>query len=43
VTRHRDGTVVRRAVTVQPGELVEARLAEGRLLCTVDEVSGTTE
>jgi len=40
VTRHRDRTVVRRAVTVQPGEQVEARLSEGRLLCTVDEVTG---
>ena len=40
VTRHRDGTVVRRAVTVQPGEQVEARLTEGLLLCTVDEVTG---
>ncbi|MGD2137525.1 MAG: exodeoxyribonuclease VII large subunit [Gammaproteobacteria bacterium] len=38
VSRHRDGRVVRRAAMVEGGERIEARLAAGRLLCTVDEV-----
>lgn len=37
VTRS-DGSVLRRAVEVQAGEQVVARLAEGRLLCRVDDV-----
>jgi exodeoxyribonuclease VII large subunit len=38
VTRQRDGQIVRQAVLVEAGEQVEARLADGRLLCTVDEI-----
>ncbi len=37
VTRS-DGSVLRRAVDVQTGEHVVARLAEGQLLCRVDDV-----
>jgi exodeoxyribonuclease VII large subunit len=37
VTRS-DGSVLRRAVDVQTGEQVVARLAEGQLLCRVDDV-----
>ncbi len=38
VTRAQDRSIVRTAATVKPGEQVEARLAKGQLLCTVDEV-----
>ena len=37
VTRQRDGHVLQQATSVEPGEQVTARLAQGRLLCTVDE------
>ncbi|HYQ71757.1 MAG TPA: exodeoxyribonuclease VII large subunit, partial [Gammaproteobacteria bacterium] len=39
VTRQQDGRILHAAAGVSPGEQVEARLAEGRLLCTVDTVS----
>ena len=39
VTRQQDGRILHRAAAVKPGEHVEARLAQGRLLCTVDTVS----
>ncbi len=35
----RDGRILRKASETHPGEQVEARLAHGRLRCTVDEVS----
>ena len=38
VTRQSDAHVLHRASSVQAGEQIEARLAEGRLLCTVDKV-----
>jgi exodeoxyribonuclease VII large subunit len=41
VTRQTDGHVVQAAAGVTPGEQVTARLAEGRLLCTVDECLDT--
>ena len=37
VTRKTDNRVLQQATAVAPGEQVEARLATGRLLCTVDE------
>jgi len=37
VTRKTDNRVLHQATAVAPGEQVEARLAAGRLLCTVDE------
>ena len=37
VTRPTDGRVLQDAAAVQPGEQVRARLARGRLVCTVDE------
>jgi len=36
VTRQQDGHVLQQASQVQAGEQVVARLAEGRLLCTVE-------
>jgi exodeoxyribonuclease VII large subunit len=39
VTRQQDRRILHRAAAVKPGEQVEARLAQGRLLCTVDTVS----
>ncbi len=42
VTRSADGHVVHRASSVTPGEQVTARLAQGRLLCTVDECLDAT-
>ncbi len=41
VTRQRDGHVVQQASSVKPGEEVTARLARGRLLCTVNECEDT--
>ena len=38
VTRQSDAHVLHRACTVTAGESIEARLAEGRLLCTVDKI-----
>ena len=38
VTRQTDGHVLQQASAVKSGEHIEARLAEGRLLCTVDKV-----
>ncbi|MGB5261542.1 MAG: exodeoxyribonuclease VII large subunit [Gammaproteobacteria bacterium] len=40
VTRVKDDSIVRQAATIKPGEQVEARLAKGQLLCTVDKISG---
>jgi exodeoxyribonuclease VII large subunit len=37
VTRKADNRVLHRATAIGPGEQIEARLATGRLLCTVDE------
>lgn len=37
VTRKTDNRVLHQASSMAPGEQVEARLASGRLLCTVDE------
>ncbi len=34
-----DGTILRNARDVQPGERISARLGKGQLACTVDEVS----
>ncbi len=39
VTRPGKKTIVRKASGIRPGERVEARLADGRLLCTVEEVT----
>jgi exodeoxyribonuclease VII large subunit len=38
VTRQADNRVLHKAGTVAAGEHIEARLAEGRLLCTVDKI-----
>lgn len=38
VTRQSDARVLHRASTVTAGEHIEARLAEGRLQCTVDKI-----
>jgi exodeoxyribonuclease VII large subunit len=38
VTRVSDDAIVRQAAAVKPGEQVEARVARGQLVCTVDEV-----
>ncbi len=38
VTRVQDNTILRRATDIKTGEQVEARLAEGQLLCSVDKV-----
>ena len=43
VTRQRDGHVLQQATSVEPGEQVTARLAQGRLLCTVDECLETEQ
>jgi exodeoxyribonuclease VII large subunit len=43
VTCQRDGRVVQQAASVRPGEQVTARLAQGRLLCTVDECLETEQ
>jgi exodeoxyribonuclease VII large subunit len=39
VTQHQDRRILHSAALVKPGEQIEARLAQGRLLCTVDAVS----
>ena len=38
VTRVKDNTILRRTTDIKAGEQVEARLAEGQLLCSVDKV-----
>ncbi len=38
VTRVQDNTILRRATDIKTGEQIEARLAEGQLLCSVDKV-----
>ena len=38
VTRQEDNHILHAANTVKAGEQIEARLARGRLLCTVDKV-----
>jgi exodeoxyribonuclease VII large subunit len=38
ITRSENNAVVRRSNEITPGEQIEARLAEGRLLCTVDKI-----
>jgi exodeoxyribonuclease VII large subunit len=43
VTRQRDGRVLQQAASIKPGEQVTARLAQGRLLCTVDECQETQQ
>jgi exodeoxyribonuclease VII large subunit len=39
VTRQQDRRILHSATGVSPGEQVEARLAQGRLLCTVDAIT----
>jgi exodeoxyribonuclease VII large subunit len=39
VTRPQDRRILHSTAGIKPGEQVEARLAEGHLLCTVDAVS----
>jgi exodeoxyribonuclease VII large subunit len=39
VTQPRNRRILHTAAGVKPGEQIEARLAQGRLLCTVDAVS----
>jgi hypothetical protein len=39
VTRREDGQIVRKAGTLQTGDLVDARLAEGGLRCRVEETT----
>ncbi len=39
VTRPQDKRILHAAAAVKPGDQIEARLAQGRLLCTVDTVS----
>jgi exodeoxyribonuclease VII large subunit len=39
VTQPQDKRILRSTAGIKPGEQVEARLAQGRLLCTVDAVS----
>jgi exodeoxyribonuclease VII large subunit len=43
VRRQRDHAILRDAGTVQPGERVEAELAKGVLVCSVDEVRGQSK
>jgi exodeoxyribonuclease VII large subunit len=38
VTRQVDNRIIHRADSVTPGERVTARLAQGRLLCSVDKI-----
>jgi exodeoxyribonuclease VII large subunit len=40
IVSHGDGQIVRRHDEVKPGDPVEARLAEGRLICRVEETHG---
>jgi exodeoxyribonuclease VII large subunit len=42
VTQPADRRILRSANAVKPGEQIEARLADGRLLCTVDETLKTS-
>jgi exodeoxyribonuclease VII large subunit len=39
VTRRQDRRILHSAAGVKPGEQIEARLAQGRLLCTVDAIA----
>jgi exodeoxyribonuclease VII large subunit len=39
VTRQQDKRILHSAAAIRPGEQIEARLAQGRLLCTVDAVT----
>jgi exodeoxyribonuclease VII large subunit len=39
VTQPQDKRILHSAASIKPGDQVEARLAQGRLLCTVDTVS----
>jgi exodeoxyribonuclease VII large subunit len=42
VSRLPERRILRQAATVKPGDRVEARLAEGTLVCTVDAAENTS-